>query len=446
MNKSQEKFGLFTTISMISGIVIGSGIFFKTDDILYATGGSVKLGVLLWVLSAFGIIFGGLTISLYAKKESKAGGLITYSEMAWGKKWGYIAGWFQTIFYFPAITAILSFVASVYLGLLFGIESAFDPRIWLCTAFIIISLFIFNVLSTENAGKFQNITLIIKLGALFSLALLGLVFGQAQNLAQPTVLAPTSSGLFYGLIACAFAFDGWFVAPSVAHEIKNPKKNLSRALILAPLMILFVYLLYFVGINAMLGPQKIMELGDSAVGHIVSDFLGPIGVKFVYAAVFLSIIGAVNGLILGYIRLPYSLALRKEFVQYERMSQLNPKYGVSILSSIVALVLTLTWVFLHFLSVFEVRFGILDFSGLEIDSLPIVLMYIFYISLYLKVIIETIKDKENGLLYGILFPLLAISGSTLVVYGGFSNPNGIIYLLISLLGIGLGLWLRPKVD
>lgn len=446
MNKSQEKFGLFTTISMISGIVIGSGIFFKTDDILYATGGSVKLGVLLWVLSAFGIIFGGLTISLYAKKESKAGGLITYSEMAWGKKWGYIAGWFQTIFYFPAITAILSFVASVYLGLLFGIESAFDPRIWLFTALIIIGTFIFNVLSTENAGKFQNITLIIKLGALFSLALLGLVFGNAENLTQAAVSKPTSSGLFYGLVACAFAFDGWFVAPSVAHEIKDPKKNLSRALILAPLMILLVYLLYFVGINAMLGPQKIMELGDSAVGFIVNDFLGPIGVKFVYAAVFLSIIGAVNGLILGYIRLPYSLALRKEFVQYERMSRLNPKYGVSILSSIVALVLTLTWVFLHFLSVFEVRLGIFDFSGLEIDSIPIVLMYIFYISLYLKVIIETLQDKENGLLYGIVFPLLAISGSTLVVYSGFSNPNGIIYLLISLLGIGLGLWIRPKVD
>ena len=75
MNKEnqEEKFGLFTTVSMISGIVIGSGIFFKVDDVLFATGGSVALGVLLWVVSAFGIIFGGLTVSLYARKETKAG-------------------------------------------------------------------------------------------------------------------------------------------------------------------------------------------------------------------------------------------------------------------------------------------------------------------------------------------------------------------------------------
>ncbi len=444
MSHKQEKFGLFTTISMISGIVIGSGIFFKTDDILYATQGSVKLGVLLWVLSAFGIIFGGLTVSLYAKKESKAGGLITYSEMAWGKKWGYIAGWFQTVFYYPAITGILAFVASVYLGLLFGINDPKDIRIWIMTIVVILSLFGFNILSTESAGKFQNLTLVIKLGALFSLALLGIVLGDKSNLVQTSQTQATSSGLFYGLVAAAFAFDGWFVATSIAHEIKDPKKNLSKALILAPIMILIVYLLYFVGINAMLGPEQIMALGDSSVGYIVNDLMGPIGVKLVYSAVFISILGAVNGLSLAYIRLPYSLSLRKEFMQHEKISQIHPKYGLSLPSALIALSLTLIWLFLHFLSVFDVKFLFLSFSGLEIDSLPIVLMYIFYVALFLKVLVNTIKKKSHGFLYGILFPSLAILGSSLVLYGGFSNPNGLIYLLISIVGILFGLWLRPK--
>ena len=443
MQKQKEKFGLFTTVSMISGIVIGSGIFFKTDDILLATGGSVMLGVVLWILSAFGIIFGGLTVSLYAKKESKVGGLITYSEMAWGSRWGYIAGWFQTAFYYPAITAILSFVASVYLGLLFGITSPKDPRIWMMTLSILILLFLFNMFATRWAGKFQNATLVIKVGAIAVLSMIGIFLGKVANL-SPSNYINSSTGLFHGLIACAFSFDGWFVAPSIAHEIKDPKKNLSRALILAPLLILFVYLLYFVGINAILGPDKIIELGDASVGYIVSDLLGPIGVSLVYAFVFISILGTINGLILGYIRLPYALAVRKEFYQHERISKIHPRFEVSMLSSLIALGFTLVWVFLHFLSVFEVQMPFFKFSALEIDSLPIVLMYLFYISLFIRVIMDFIKSGAYGPWYGIIFPSLAIWGSSLVVLGGFGDPNSFIYLLISVFGIVLGLWLRPQ--
>lgn len=439
MSDTQEKFGLLTTVSMISGIVIGSGIFFKTDDILIATNGSVKLGVLLWVLSAFGIIFGGLTISLYAKKEAKAGGLITYSEIAWGEKLGYAAGWFQTVFYYPAITAILSFVASIYLGLLFGINDPTNPIIWLMTFLILTSIFIFNVLKTRIAGSFQSLTLIIKVSALIGLALVGIFFGQTSNLVTPNI--KTSGSIFAGLVACAFSFDGWFVAPSIAHEIKDPKKNLTKALVLAPLLILGVYLLYFIGINAILGPELIMELGDASVGYIVSGFLGEKAIGGVYALVFISIIGTINGLVLGYIRLPYSLAIRKEFYKYELVSKLHPKYEVSLPSSLISYMFTLLWVLFHYLSVFDKKILFLNFSGLEIDSLPIVLMYMFYIALFVRILTDY---KEYGLFYGIVFPSLAIFGSSLIVIGGFSNPNGIIYLIISIIGIALGLWLRPK--
>lgn len=439
----EKKFGLFTTVSMISGIVIGSGIFFKTDDILIAAGGSVVLGSLLWILSAFGIIFGGLTISLYAKREAKAGGLITYSEMAWGDKWGYIAGWFQTAFYFPAISAILSFVASVYLGLLFGINDIKDPRIWIMTLSILVVLFVFNVINTRNAGKFQNFSLVLKVASLIVLALFGFIFGEPSNLASLNQVK-TSGTLFAGLIACAFSFDGWFVAPSIAHEIKEPKRNLSRALILAPILILIVYLAYFIGINYLLGPKLIIELGDASVGYVLERVVGSFGMNLTYALVFMSILGTINGLILGYIRLPYSLALRKEFFKHEKVSQVHHKYEVSIYSSLIAFSFTMMWLILHALSVFEIEFSVFKFSALEIDSLPIVLMYIFYISLFVKVIIEQLKDKSYNNLYGYLYPSLAIFGSLLIVFGGFSDPNAVIYLLISLLGIGLGLLIRPK--
>lgn len=440
MNTQKEKFGLFTTLSMITGIVIGSGIFFKTDDVLRATGGSVALGAMLWIIAALGIVFGGLSVAEFAKKESKAGGLITYCEMAWGKSWGYLAGWFQTVLYFPAITAILCWVASVYIGLLFGITDPTDIRLWITSFILLSSFFIFNTFSTNKAGIFQNITLFIKVGSLLILASFGLFYGNVSNLTQVSTPVATGS-LFGGLVACAFAYDGWFVAPSVAHEIKNPKNNLSKALVLSPLLILSIYLAYFVGINAVLGPERIMELQDGSVGYILSSLMGDFGTKLVYILVSISILGTINGLVLGYIRQPYSLALRDEFFLANKVKQVNEKYDVPIYSSLIAYLISVLMLGFHALSVFGVKFWKLDFSYLQIDSIPIVLIYFFYVSLYVY-LIKT--RKEHGLLGGLVFPTLAILGSMLVIYGGFSQPQAIIYLLISMGVIALGIVVRPK--
>jgi basic amino acid/polyamine antiporter, APA family len=127
-SQQQRKFGLLTTVAMIAGIVIGSGIFFKTDDILRAVEGNVLLSSLGWVLGAVGIIFGGLTIAQYAKKEDTVGGIITYSEMAWGKTLGYLAGWFQIMFYYPALVAIIAWVAASYILVLFGAPDHSQPE------------------------------------------------------------------------------------------------------------------------------------------------------------------------------------------------------------------------------------------------------------------------------------------------------------------------------
>jgi basic amino acid/polyamine antiporter, APA family len=95
----------------------------------------------------------------------------------------------------------------------------------------------------------------------------------------------------------------------------------------------------------------------------------------------------------------------------------------------------------HALSVFEVKIGFLDFSYLEIDSIPIVLIYFFYISLYVY-LIKT--GKKRGVLGGLIYPSLAIIGSMFVIYGGFSQPQSYFYLLISMSVIALGIVVRPK--
>ena len=198
------------------------------------------------------------------------------------------------------------------------------------------------------------------------------------------------------LIAVAFAFDGWLVAPSIAHEIKNPKRNLPLALMLAPILILVIYLAYFVGITSVLGSAKIIELGDSAVGEIANMFFGPLGIKIVYTCVVLSVLGTLNGLILGFIRLPYALALRNEMYQSEKLAKVHAKYDIPLASVVLSLVISLVWLLLHFLSTNGVIYYKLTlFEGLDVSELPIVLTYFFYMSIYVSVIRNFVINRAK---------------------------------------------------
>lgn len=440
MESDKRRFGLFTSISMIAGIVIGSGIFFKTDDILIATSGNVLHGIILWMLGAVGIIFGGLSVSEFARQSESAGGLITYCEMAWGKLWGFLAGWFQIVFYFPAIIALLSWVGAIYIGLLFGIDNPLDVRIWVMSLALVLFFFIINITQTLFASRLQNIGLVVKIGALIFLSVVGIVMGDPANITT-TVQNNVEPNLFAGLIACVFAFDGWFVAPSIAHEMKNPRRNLPLALIIAPILILIVYLAYFIGINLMLGPTLIMSMGDASVGYIVNQLFGPIGINIIYLMVTISVLAAVNGLTLGYLRMPYALAIRDEFPKSKLFKDLHPKFDVSVNSSLLGLGLSLMWLVLHGLSQYQVTLFGLDFSGLRIDNMPVVLTYFFFISLYIYLIKTHLQNKQW---FKLLAPLLASVGACFVIYGGLSQENALIYFLISFVGIGIGALIRPK--
>lgn len=447
--QQKRKFGFFTTIAMIAGVVIGSGIFFKTDDILSAVGGNLVLSSLGWILGAIGIIFGGLTVAQYAKKEDTVGGIITYSEMAWGKTMGYLAGWFQVMFYYPALVAIVAWVAASYILVLFGAPGPFSSGeftlfSWLLTVLLMVVFFVFNSFATIYAGKFQSFSLIVKVSALLILAFLGLVFGNPVTALTNATAGSSMGGLFIALISVAFAYDGWLVAPSIAHEIKDPKRNLPLALAIAPIIIMLIYLGYTIGISSLLGVDQVIGLGNAAVGEVATLFFGSIGPKIVFTAVVISILGTFNGLILGYIRLPYALAVREDIFMSEKLRVIDKKFDIPLTSALLSFVISFIWLIFHYMSTSGVvTHGIMLFKGLEIDGLPIVLTYVFYVTLYIGVMVR--KKKDNlSFINGIVFPTLATVGALLVIYGGLTAPKFNVYLAISLVGILAGLLVRPK--
>ncbi len=423
----KRTYGLFTAIAMITGIVIGSGIFFKSDNILVWTGGNVLDGVLVFTLAAIAIIFGSLAISQLATLTDKPGGIITYAEEFCSAPVSCAFGWFQTMAYMPSITAVVAWVAGIYTCILFDLPNTLETQILLGVGYVLL-FFVFNVLSAKLGGIIQNGTTIIKLIPLFVIAAVGLVAGDPA--ASFTQAAPHvgAVGLMSAIPPIAFSFDGWAISTSICHEIKDSKKNLPRALIISPILILLAYVLYFVGISALVGPQQIMSMGDAHVDYAATLLFGRGGAKVMLVFVLISILGTVNGLVLGFIRLPYALGLRNMLPGAKHLKKSNQRLGnMPVNSALFALVFVMLWLFLHYITQ---KLGLLPNS--DVSEISIVTNYLGYIVLYVAVIRLARQGKIKGLWKGYVVPICAIVGALIILMGGLQNPLFGAYMVFCL--------------
>ena len=235
-NNLHRKYGLFTAIAMVVGIVIGSGVFFKAEKILLATGGNLTIAIIAWVIGGLIMVVCAYTFATMATKYEHVNGIIDYAEAALGSGYGYYVGWFMTFVYYPAITSVLAWVSARYLCVLLGFSITGGECLAL-SGFFLIATYAMNALSPKLAGKFQVSTTIIKLIPLLLMAVVGLIVGLVNGMTIEnfkTVVNPDvhqGNALLTAVVATAFAYEGWIVATSINAELKDAKKNLPRALV-----------------------------------------------------------------------------------------------------------------------------------------------------------------------------------------------------------------------
>lgn len=430
---SEKKYGPFTAIAMIVGTVIGSGIFFKSDDVLLYTGGSIPLGVLVFCIAAISIVFGSLSIGEMASRTDKPGGIITYAQEFCSSRISCAFGWFHTFVYYPTLIAVVSWVIGIYTCMLFGLDGTLETQI-LIGALGMALLFAVNTLWARFGGLVQGATTVLKLLPLFLFAVCGLLFGNPAELHAPAQTLH-SAGWLAAIAPVAFAFDGWIVSTSIAHEIKNSRRNLPLALVVAPVFILLSYVLYFVGMSLYLGPQQLASMGDAHLYAAAQKLLGPWGAKIILIFVIISVAGTVNGLVMGNMRNPYSLALRNMIPASQRISRVSETYGLSLPSVAIAFVLSVFWMFIHYLTQ---KFSLLGNS--DVSEISIVMNYLAYIILYLQVMRMARRGAVKGFWRGYGNPALAILGSCIILYGGMQNAMFLLYGAISVVMMGCALW------
>lgn len=430
-NVLTKKYGLLTAIAMVVGIVIGSGVFFKAEIVLKATGGNMPLGIAAWGIVGLIMIVLSYTFATMATKYEKVNGVVDYAEAAVGQKYGYYVGWFMAVIYNPTITSVLAWVSARYTCVLLGWDITGGSCMTIA-CFYLVASYALNALSPIMAGKFQVSTTVIKLIPLMLMAVAGTVIGLLNGTTMSNFSTITDAsigvggGLFASVVAVAFAYEGWIIATSINSELIDAKRNLPKALIWGSLIVVFVYIFYYIGLAGAVSTEVLMESGEAGAKMAFQNIFGAVGGSLIFVFVIISCLGTLNGLMVGCTRGMYSLAVRDRGPLPEVFKQVDKVTNMPTNSSILGLLLCAFWLlYFYGANLTAPWFGPFIFDTSE---LPIVTLYGAYIPIFLMLMK---KEKDLFAFQRFVMPTLSVLGCVfMVVAACLAHGMAVVYYLI----------------
>lgn len=447
------------------GSVIGSGIFFRASRILVSSQGHVTSAILGWLVLGGTLVFAGLATSILAERTKKTGGLTAYVEDAYGPVAGFAVGWFNAVVYIPAMIGILGYVAAEYAFQLVGIDPTVSQH-YLFVAVIILTVYLWNFLSTKFAAKFSSFSTVVKVFPLITIAILGFiglgasdwanisggagfVAGSEEAMSLIANYDPNMSmlALFAApLLSMAFAFDGWITVGTLSVDMENPQRDLAKVFALNALIVTLVYTSYFTAVNLLMPADEIIINGNGHVGIIANDLftsiggagLGAFAESAIIACVVISVLGTLNGNVMGGFRYFRALAERQDLPGHENIAKLNEKTNTAVNAGFVSLATSVVLFTLYYLQSAKDMF-----AGIAFDDLPIALLAIVFILLFANNIKTYFTEKNGNELKLLIAPIIAILGQAFVVVSFFiNNDQALFYLIVSIIVIAIGIGIR----
>ncbi|CEN79610.1 APC family permease [Paraclostridium sordellii] len=402
----QKTLGLSAALSTVVGMVIGAGVFFKPQAIYQATGGAPGLGMLAWIIAGFITIAAGLTAAEVSAAIPKTGGMMIYIQEIYGERLGFLTGWMQTVLFFPATAAALGVIFAQQAATLIG-QSEKNMVVVLPIAIgIILFLAILNTVGSKLGGTIQTVATICKLIPLGVIMVFGFINGSGDNsITTPLVAQNLSVGTVLGqvLIAALFAYDGWINVGAIAGEMKNPGKDLPKAIVGGLSIVMAVYVIINLAYLWVV-PASEMAQHSAPAAVVAKEMFGPIGGKLVTVGILISVFGGLNGYLLTGPRISYALACEGIFPFSKKLSKLN-RGGVPANSTLLMAILACIYA--------------LSGKFNDLTDLTIFIIWVFYVLTFIGVM-KLRKDQPNlerpyrVPLYPII-PLIAIAGGLFVI-------------------------------
>lgn len=350
----KRSLGLFSAITMVSGIMIGSGIFIVSADIARQLG-TPSLLLANWVFVGLVTLFAAISYSHLAKIFPDAGGQYVYLKKLWGPCLGFLYGWALFFVIQSGTIAAVAVAFGKFLGVLWPWVSSQNilfnlPFGWvfstqqLMAVLVIVGLTAYNCMGVQQGAILQNVFTVLKVAALLGLiAVGGWVFmtGQAQpihwtSFELPQELSkdhtlPLLSAFAVASVGSLFSADAWNNVTFIGSEIKEPEKNLPKALVYGTLTVLVLYILANWAFVTLLPFDAIQHAPEDRVATAALNHIwGSSGAAIMALVILVSTFGCLNGMILAGARVTYAMA--KDSLFFKAFEHINTTWQTPVTS------------------------------------------------------------------------------------------------------------------
>ena len=426
MSLPTRSLSLFDATSLIVGIIVGAGIYQMAPDV--AKGVDGVWGLLgIWVLGGLLSLCGALCYAELATAYPEQGGDYVYLNRAYGNWAGFLFGWVQLVVVRPGDIAVMAFAFATYAGAIAdaatGEASPVDPSVYAVIAVVVLTAI--NVIGVRQGAWTQNLLTVAKTAGL----LLIVAAAFAGTTAPATAGVPADTVPFgLALIFVLFTYGGWNEMAYVAAEVRDPDRNIGRALVLGTLAVTVLYLLANGAFLVALGHGG-MAASTAVATDTVAAVLPEAAAVLVSALICVSALGAVNGLVFTGARISY--ALGRDHHPFARLGRWHPRLGTPVAALVVQGAIAVALI---------VALG--SFTGAVLYTAAAV--YGFYLATTLAVIVLRRKDPQRPRAFRVpgypVTPLVFAATCVLLIWSAIDYKPAISLATAGLVLLGLPVW------
>jgi APA family basic amino acid/polyamine antiporter len=323
--------GLWDSVSLIMGIMVGSGIFLMAGSIALQLG-SLAAVASVWIFGGVLSLCGAVALSELGAAMPDAGGLYVYLTRVYGRGVGFVYGWSAMALIHAGGLATLATAMGLYLGPILGFTTLQRKALQIACLALFVAI---NCLGVSVGKWAQNALTATKVAGIGVMTFFLYSHGSAallrEHWARPSA-GLSLVGFGAALVAVLWAYDGWHFVSFAAGEVKDPSRTIPRSLLIGTGLTIGIYLVVNVAYYAVLSPGQIS--GTSRVAaDAVQQALGQGAAVMISLLIAISILGTINGIMLGAARVSFAMA--KDGLFFRSLARVNPRFHTPVVATIV---------------------------------------------------------------------------------------------------------------
>jgi basic amino acid/polyamine antiporter, APA family len=427
---ARRQLNLWDATSIIVGIIIGSGFYATCSDVADAAGSFGRL-LAVWVIGGVLSLIGAMCYAELATTYPRDGGDYVFLTRAFGRHAGFLFAWSGFWIVRPGNVAAMAFVFAQYAEQLWRLGK---HGFLIYAAGSVAVLTVINILGVRSGKWTQNLLTAAKVLGLAAVFAVGLL---ATGPAAAATTAPVKPNYQLALILVFFAYGGWNDISYVAAEVKDPRRNILRALILGTAIVMLIYVAGNVAFANALGYRG-LATSKAAAADVMSVRFGAGGARFISALICVSCLGAINGMILTGARIYY--AAGQDHRPFAWLGAWHERLGIPLRSMVIQGAVTLVMA-LGF-GAYQSLVGHKALEQLIVFTSPVFWGFFLLSAISIFVLRRVDRNLERG--YRVpgypLTPALFCAGTAFMVYASVAwalkNVSWALWATVAVLAVG----------